>query len=43
MASLLMGMDYQTMVYLGYSAAALAAMGYGYWLTKDGIISLKLT
>jgi hypothetical protein len=43
MASMLMGLDYQTLVYLGYSMAALATMGAGYWYTKDGIATLKLT
>jgi len=31
-----LGLDYQTLSYLGYTAAALAAMGYGYFLMKDG-------
>jgi len=43
MASMMLGLDYQTMVYLGYSAAALAAMGMSYWMTKDGITSLQLS
>lgn len=38
-----LGMDYQTLMYLGYSVAALAAMGYGYWLTKDGVPALALS
>lgn len=42
-ASLLMGMDYQTLVYLGYSLASLATLGAAYFFTKDGLESIKLT
>ena len=38
-----LGMDYQTLMYLGYSAAALAAMGYGYYLTRNGSPALGLS
>ena len=40
---MLMGLDPQTLSYLGYSVAALASMGLGYWLTKDGIASVNLS
>lgn len=43
MTSLLMGLDPQTLTYLGYSLAALATMGAGWWLSKDGSQSLDLT
>jgi len=43
MESMLMGLDPQTLSYLGYSIAALASMGLGYWATKDGITSINLS
>jgi hypothetical protein len=39
----MLGLDYQTLVYLGYSLAALATMGYGYYMTKNGAPSLGLS
>ena len=35
--------DYPTLTYLGYSLAALGAMGYAYYMTKGGVPQLKLT
>jgi hypothetical protein len=31
-----LGLDYQTLMYTGYTMAALSTMGFGYYLTKDG-------
>jgi hypothetical protein len=36
-------MDPQTLMYLGYTAAAIATMATGYFMTKGGITALNLS
>ena len=38
-----LGLDPQTLSYLGYSLSAIATMGAAYWTTKSGVASLELT
>lgn len=37
-----LGLDYQTLMYLGYTAAALATLGYAHYLTRNGSTTLGL-
>ena len=41
--SFFFAMDAQTLMYLGYSAAAIATMAVGYFTTKGGIAALALS
>ena len=38
-----LGLDPQTLSYLGYSVTAIATMAAAYWTTKGGVASLELT
>jgi hypothetical protein len=40
---LFLGLDPQTLYYLGYSLAAIGTMGVAYWSTKKGIPRLDLS